>query len=129
MKIIEKFTRKLDKVRKGEKGFTLIELLVVIAILGILAAVAIPNIVGLMNSGDEAAMATELYNVQVAVTAYMFANDGDIPTSDGEPGAIDATAIGPHIMGGADAYTALKWGPYDVAADGAVSRGEVEEET
>ncbi len=46
MKIIEKFTKKLAKVRKGEKGFTLIELLVVIAICRNYAAVAIPNIIG-----------------------------------------------------------------------------------
>jgi len=52
-----------------EKGFTLIELLVVIAILGIITAVAVPNITQFMGRGESEAAAAELHNVQVAASA------------------------------------------------------------
>jgi len=58
-------------MHRGQRGFTLVELLVVIAILGVIAAVAIPNITRFMGSGEEEAQAAELHNVLVAVSAAM----------------------------------------------------------
>ncbi len=97
--------------RHGQKGFTLIELLVVVAILGVLAAVAIPNVARFIDSGEEEAANTELANVQTAVTAYMADNGGTVPTYQQ---LIDAT--NPTYLLQTPVY-----GPYTIAADGTVS--------
>ncbi|WP_165802737.1 type IV pilin protein [Dehalogenimonas alkenigignens] len=63
-----------------QKGFTLIELLVVIAILGVIAAVAIPNVLGFIGEGNEAAADQELLNVAAAVAAALASNPPVDPT-------------------------------------------------
>jgi prepilin-type N-terminal cleavage/methylation domain-containing protein len=84
----------LKKFRYGEKGFTLIELLVVIAILGVLAAVAVPNVGKFIGKGKDEARDTELHNIQTAVMAMLSESKTALMDVDGDPTVTDTAAVG-----------------------------------
>lgn len=58
------------KLGKKERGFTLIELLIVIAILGVLAAVVVPNVMGLFGRGGNQAYDSDKQTIQTAAASF-----------------------------------------------------------
>lgn len=53
------------------QGFTLIELLIVIAIIGIVAAIAIPNLLTALQKGKQKATMGDMKSIGTAVESYM----------------------------------------------------------
>jgi len=64
-----KLIQALNK-KNGNKGFTLIELLVVVIIIGVLAAIALPNLLGQVAKGRQAEARTNLGTVNRAQQAF-----------------------------------------------------------
>jgi len=77
------------------KGFTLVELLVVISIIGLLAALGIPAIKAGQDKAKQAACASNLKQLGVALSSYLAENNGVFP---GLHTQANATMVWPHRL-------------------------------
>jgi prepilin-type N-terminal cleavage/methylation domain-containing protein len=80
---------------KNQKGFSLIELLIVVVIIGIIAAIAIPNLLASRRSANEGAVISALRTVHGAQNTYAstFGNGNYAGTAGGLDG-VGLTTLG-----------------------------------
>ena len=60
---------------RNQKGFTLIELLIVVAIIGIIAAIAIPNLLNAIDRGKQKRTMADIRSLGTAVESYAVDNN------------------------------------------------------
>ena len=78
---------------RKDKGFTLIELLIVVAIIGIIAAIAIPNLLNAIDRGKQKRTMADMRTIGTAIESYAVDNNFY------PQGLVDATAatISTHV--------------------------------
>jgi len=62
-------------LNRKTKGFTLIELLIVVAIIGIIAAIAIPNLLNAIDRGKQKRTMADMRSIGTAVESYAVDNN------------------------------------------------------
>jgi type IV pilus assembly protein PilA len=95
---------------RTQAGFTLIELMIVVAIIGILSAIAIPNLLAMQIRSKRAELPMNCDAIRTAEIAYHaeWGNFTSAPATPPSPSGRNAVAF---TGGGFQAYEMLGWEP------------------
>lgn len=83
---------------KAKKGFTLVELVVVIAIIGVLAAILIPTMIGVVQDANITSADTAASQIRTQVTK--FTTDAESMKKEGMRGPDDPTVVSFNVVSG-----------------------------
>lgn len=109
------------RIHRESKGFTLVELLVVIAILGVLAAIVLPNVTGLVGEGQTEGAKAELVTVQTAMDTMMAKNSLSSVTATSATASMSAFPTG-NVLYPNYLRTATTKGTYSCSTTGLVTQ-------
>ncbi len=88
--------------RQRRNGFTLLEVLIVLAIIGVIAAMAIPRLLGQQKAANKKITRSAIVSLEQAAKLYAVDNNGEPPTSiemmlekqeDGSPALLDKIPV------------------------------------